>query len=407
MTAPNESKVELNNRIIVVDDERDIVQSYVDLLSLEQTSPVRSSRSTPPGIIAAPAGSGPDFVILKAYSGTEAIEVMKKEIAAGHRISGGFFDMKMEGGPDGVQTIQEMWKLDPDLHCTIVTAYHDRSVRDIDHIFGPRFKDQWDYLNKPFTSGEILQKARQMVAAWNRRRKLLEAMDALKNAQAQLIRSERLAAIGQVARGIGHEFGNILQTIVGKADISLNTSDPEKIKKNLELIMTAADHAAFVVRNLQSFAKSEAIKTNLDLAKIVETTFALISHSLIKRNIEGKKQLAVGVTVHGSENELQQVLMNLVINAMDAMPKGGPLEVGCSAQERKALMWVRDAGTGITPEVLPHIFEYAYTTKGDKGSGLGLSISKQIIEAHGGKIKVTSELGKGTTFTIELPLGAT
>lgn len=388
----------LNNRILCVDDEKDIVQAYIDFLAPAPTStPKRSSRGGPVADAGAPATNADTYVILKAHSGEEAIEVFKKELAEGRRIAAAFFDVKMEGGIDGIQALRQAWQLDPDLHATIVTAYQDRSVQDINSLFGDRFKDQWDYLNKPFNQGEILQKARQMTAAWNRKKSLEEA-------HRQLIQSERMAAIGQVARGIGHEFGNILQRIVGKADLALSEGDSTKLKAHLKIILDAAERAAVIVRNLQSFSRHSAAKSPTDVSKVIEDTLSLVNHELVKQSVTIEDKRSSVKQVSANSGELQQVLMNFIINAMHAMPEGGKVEVGCAERDGAVEIWVRDSGTGISPEVLPRIFEYAFTTKGDQGSGLGLSISKQIVEGHGGTISVASEVGKGTIFTVRLPL---
>ena len=388
-----------NNRLLVMDDERDIVQAYIDFLDLAPAPIRKSSRSA-----AVAPSEAHGYEIFKAYSGEEAIEIVTRQFKAGLPIAGGFFDVKMEGGIDGIQTILNIWAIDPKVHCTIVTAYQDRSVQDIDQLFGPNFKDQWDYLNKPFTSGEIIQKARQMLGAWNRTHNLESTLDQLKAAQVQLVESERLSAIGQVARGVGHEFGNILQQIVGKADLGLHTADPEKLKTHLLAILQAGESAAIIVRNLQSFSKNTPMSDSVDTRQVMGSALTLINHNFIRRKIlcEDKRQ-AVPL-IRGVVSELGQVFVNLLINSMDAIPAtGGTIEVGCQEESGAIHAWVRDSGGGIKPEVLPKIFEYAFTTKGDKGSGLGLSISKQIIEKHGGHISVQSVLQKGTTFDIILP----
>jgi len=114
----------------------------------------------------------------------------------------------------------------------------------------------------------------------------------LKAAQEQLIRSERMAAIGQVARGVGHEFGNILQRIVGKADLSIGEKDPAKVIENLKIILQATERAAVIVRNLQAFSKGSNVKGAVDVAKVIGDTLALINHELMKHNIkiEDKRQ---------------------------------------------------------------------------------------------------------------------
>ncbi|HCM39671.1 MAG: hypothetical protein A2070_06650 [Bdellovibrionales bacterium GWC1_52_8] len=389
-----------NNRILVVDDEKDIVQAYVDFLAPKEISPARRSSRVPGG--AAEPALLQTCEVLTATSGEAALAFFKAEYAAGRRIAGGFFDVKMDGGMDGLQTIREIWKIDRDMHCTVVTAYHDRSVDDIDRLFGPDFKDQWDYLNKPFTLAEITQKARQMMAAWNR-------MRSLESAHAQLVFSERMAAIGQVARGISHEFGNLLQAIMGKADLALQDQDPGKIKERLNHIIHAVDRASFIVRNLQSFSKSTATRSAVDLGKAIKDTLSLVNHELIKHSIRVVDQCTVCGPVQANAAELEQVILNLVINAIHAMPAGGTIEIGCKelpttnpADSVPTVMaWVKDSGTGISPEVLPRIFEYAFTTKGDKGSGLGLSISREIVEKHEGKMSVRTEVGKGTAFILE------
>ncbi|HRK01243.1 MAG TPA: ATP-binding protein [Oligoflexia bacterium] len=391
-----------NNLLLVVDDEKDIVQAYIDFLVIEGKSERKSSRSK---------GNANEnleqntetYEILKAYNGPEALKVVEGELKNGRRIAGGFFDVKMDGGMDGLQTIKEIWKRDPKVNCTIVTAYQDRSVQDINQLFGESFRDQWDYLNKPFTSGEILQKARQMCASWNRRSNLEDSLKMLQEMQAQLVLSERMSAIGQVARGVGHEFGNILQRILGKADLSLNETDPGKIKENLSLIIQAVDSASVVIRNLQSFSKNSDQKKAVSVAQVFTDTLMLINHDLKKGNIETKVEKGESALVEGNPIELQQVFLNLIINAMHAMPKGGVLSVSIKNDNSRVRITVSDSGVGISPENLPKIFEYAFTTKGEKGSGLGLSISQKIIEDHRGTIKVASELGKGTTFEITLP----
>ena len=393
--------LEPNNRIICVDDEKAIVQAYVDFLAPQPVgTPKRSSR----GASAPEAKAASDeYVILRAYDGKEALELVKSELVAGRSVAAGFFDVKMGGGIDGIQTIQEIWKLDPDMHCTIVTAYQDRSVQDIGQFFGPRFKDQWDYLSKPFTQGEIVQKARQMVAAWNRRKTLEDAMAQLTAAQQQLVKSERLAAIGQVARGVGHEFGNILQRIVGKSDLALHEQDITKVHAHVNVLITAAESAAVIVRNLQSFSRAASAKSSINMGKVIQDTLGLIKHEFVTYSVSCTDQTAACSPVSANAGELQQVLMNLLINALHATPKGGKIEIGCKDDGPAVLTWVRDSGTGIADDVLPHIFDFAFTTKGDKGSGLGLSISRQLVESNGGKISVESLVNAGTKFMIRIP----
>src|SRR5947209_8391476 len=192
-----------NRTLLIVDDEPETLKGYSEFLKPRAPTTVRHSSRKPYGTGPATTPALETYNLLLAKSGEEAIELAKTEMKEGRRVAAGFFDVKLEGGMDGLATIHAIKAMDRDIHCVVVTAYHDRTVDEINQLFGEGFKDQWDYLNKPFNQGEIVQKARQMVAAWNNKRRL-EAMSQ------QLARSERYAIIGQVARGIGHELGNVL-----------------------------------------------------------------------------------------------------------------------------------------------------------------------------------------------------
>jgi CheY-like chemotaxis protein len=242
--------MEENRTILIVDDEQETLKGYQDFLTPKEIGVVRKSSRKLYGTGPSETPAVEKYHLLLAESGEEAIKIFESEMKQGRRIAAGFFDVKLGAGMDGLATIHALKSLDPELHCVVVTAYHDRSVDEINQLFGENFKDQWDYLNKPFTQSEIVQKARQMVAAWNRKQKL-EVMTQ------QLIRSERLAAVGQVARGIGHEFGNILLRIMGKVDLALMEKELTKSHDHLKVALKAAERAGVICRNLQSFSKAD------------------------------------------------------------------------------------------------------------------------------------------------------
>lgn len=399
-----------NKTLLIVDDEPETLKGYVEFLTpREPLVARRSSRSKTGADASAPGVSAPSqgerYNLLLAKSGEEAVEIVKTALAAGRRVAAGFFDVKLEGGMDGLSTISAIKAMDKEIRCVVVTAYHDRSVEEINQLFGEEFKDHWDYLNKPFTQGEIVQKARQMVAAWNRKREL----DAVHQ---QLVRSERLAAVGQVARGVGHEFGNILLRVIGKTDLALMEKDVTKIHDHLKVVMTAAERAGTIVRNLQSFSKSEPKFQSSAISAPLDEALSLVNHEFVKASIKCEKKYSSVPPIRIDAGGISQVFLNLFINATHAMPKGGHLTVTVEealgpepgGTQKGVAARVADTGTGIPPEVLPRIFDFAYTTKGDRGSGLGLSVSREIIEAHGGKILVKTEVGKGTEFTVWLPI---
>ncbi len=400
--------MEYNKTILIVDDEPETLKGYSEFLSPSAAPAVRKSSRREAGAASAapavPTAADDGYRLLLAPSGEKALEIVKQEYASGRRVAAGFFDVKLEGGMDGLSTIQAIRAQDKDLHCVIVTAYHDRTVNEIHGLFGEDFKDQWDYLNKPFTQGEIVQKARQMIAAWNRKRQI-EWMNA------QLVRSERLAGIGQVARGVGHEFGNILLRIMGKADLAMGESDLAKIRDHLKVVLTAAERAGVIVKNLQSVSRSMSAPTNFRNALLtvpVEEALSLVNHELVKSSIQLEKNIKPTPDVRIDIGAMGQVFLNLMINATHAMPSGGKLHVTVESLELEGkagvAAGVRDTGAGIPEDVLPRIFEFAFTTKGEKGSGLGLAISKEIVESHGGKILVKTQMGKGTEFTVWIPV---
>jgi signal transduction histidine kinase len=394
--------IDINRTLLIVDDEPETLKGYAEFLTPAEGVARRSSRNKAPSDIGAGASAGGSvtetYRLLLAQSGEEALELVRTELAEGRRVAAGFFDVKLAGGMDGLATIQAIKQLDHDIHCVVVTAYHDRSVEEINQLFGEDFKDQWDYLSKPFTQGEIVQKARQMVAAWNRTRQA-EAMTQ------QLIRSERLAAVGQVARGVGHEFGNILLRIMGKTDLALMEKDVDKVHAHLQVVMTAAERAGSIVRNLQSFSRSEPSYQMGSITDPVDESLSLVNHELVKNSIKVEKKYSSVPPVRMDAGGLSQVFLNLFINASHAMIGGGVITITIEPDKMKGGVAVRvaDTGPGIHPDVLPRIFDFAFTTKGDRGSGLGLSVSREIVEAHGGHLDVWTEPGKGTEFTVWLP----
>jgi signal transduction histidine kinase len=234
--------------------------------------------------------------------------------------------------------------------------------------------------------------------------------------QKRLVESERHAAIGQVARGVGHEFGNILMRVFGKIDLAmLDTKEPQT-KAHLETAMQAIERAKIILQNLRSYSKTGEASTPtarapVALSTVVDETMTLVQHELKTGNIEVKREYRDVPSLEGDAVSLGQVFLNLMINSKHAMPKGGRLTIAIHSEAGDSgaagvQVEVTDTGDGIPPEVLPRIFDEAFSTKGDGGSGLGLSISKVIIESHGGKIFATSERGSGATFKIWLPLKA-
>ena len=232
-----------------------------------------------------------------------------------------------------------------------------------------------------------------------------------KMARERAARSDKLRALGELAAGVAHNVNNSLTVIQGRSQLmSINDSE----NKHLKIIMQAIRDCSATLQRLLDFSRRDTTRTAVpvDLADVAKSSLEISrpkwqSKSATKSgSIEVETEIDGPGTVMtlGNVSELREVALNLIFNAVDAMPNGGKVKVGTRADERHACLWVEDSGVGMTREVLTKIFEPFYSTKGENGTGLGLSASHGIIENHGGSINVKSEPGKGTKFEIILPL---
>jgi len=231
--------------------------------------------------------------------------------------------------------------------------------------------------------------------------------------QQQLFHLQRLAALGELVGTTAHEFNNVLMTILNYARLGLRHKDEATRDKTLEKILAAAQRAARITSTILASARNRSGNFEpTDLQKLVEDTLVLLERELTKYRIAVETQFAPVPPVLAQGNQIQQVLLNLLINARQAMPLGGRLWIRLAHDPTTDMvdLVVRDTGCGIPPEQLPHIFEPFFTTKrgpdetGKGGTGLGLAACRQIIEAHRGRIRVESTVGKGTQFTVKLPV---
>ncbi|MFH2138642.1 MAG: ATP-binding protein [Candidatus Omnitrophota bacterium] len=241
----------------------------------------------------------------------------------------------------------------------------------------------------------------------------------LKDTQEQLIQSSKMVAIGQLAAGISHELNQPLTGIKGFAqaaiiDIEENKNTDSSIKDDLLKIVREADRMDAIIKGVRFFArKSEFSIKEVDINKPVSDSLMLLEDQLRLNNIRLNRLLADDLPkLHGDANQLEQVFLNLITNAKDAIESvhrsdGGELKVKtCLSEDKKSIVIkVEDTGCGISRHDLTHIFNPFFTTKSpDGGMGLGLSIVYRIVEGHKGNIDVESEEGKGTSFTITLPV---
>jgi two-component system, NtrC family, sensor kinase len=234
---------------------------------------------------------------------------------------------------------------------------------------------------------------------------------ALKEAHAQLIQSEKMAAFGQLGAGIAHEVKNPLAGILGYAQLSLRKlEEGNQLYNNIKVIEKETKRCKTIIDNLLKFSRQERVEHVLtDINSVVEDAAAIVDHQLGINQVRLEKKIGQDLSqVLGNSNQIQQVLMNIIINANQAMEgKPGVITVETLRPDPEHVeIRISDDGPGIPKEVQSKIFEPFFTTKPvGKGTGLGLSVSYGIIKDHGGNISVESEIGKGTLFIISLPVG--
>ena len=247
---------------------------------------------------------------------------------------------------------------------------------------------------------------------------LEELLAELKSTQEQVVKQERLSALGMMAGGIAHDFNNALTMVLGYGELllpSLLQSGPEREIAYLRHMIAAAQDATHVVSRLREFyrpATCNDVRVPVDLNEITEQAVALTAPKWKGKSradgvqIEMIASLNATAPIAGNAAELREVLTNLIFNAVDAMPHGGRINVSTDMHDGCAIVAVRDSGTGMSDEDRARCLEPFFTTKGERGTGLGLSVVYGIIQRHCGTIDITSEIGRGTTFSITLPVTA-
>jgi signal transduction histidine kinase len=228
----------------------------------------------------------------------------------------------------------------------------------------------------------------------------------------QLRQAQRLTALGELVSTTTHEFNNVLMTIINYAKLGLRHKDNATREKAFEKILSAGNRAAKITNSVLGVARNRSKDMDpTDLVRIVEDSLVLLEREMNKYRIRVEKRFEPIPEAYVNGNQIQQVLLNLLINARQAMPGGGRLIIKLAHDEGNGMidLVVRDFGCGIPADKLPHIFDSFFTTKsgpdasGKGGTGLGLSMCRNIIEAHRGRIRVDSTPGKGTAFTLKLP----
>jgi signal transduction histidine kinase len=235
----------------------------------------------------------------------------------------------------------------------------------------------------------------------------------LADLRSQLLDVRKQASLGELVGTTTHEFNNALTTILNYARMGLRHRDQPTRDKALERILSAGTRAAKITASVLSMSRNRTTRFEpVDLVMLTEDVLVLLEREMMKYRVQVEREFAPVPRVSANPGQLQQVLLNLLVNARQAMPNGGRLILRLSHDEASGLVdvMVRDTGCGMPPEVMRRIFEPHFTTKsgpdetGKGGSGMGLASCREIIESHRGRIRVESAPGRGTAMTIRLPV---
>ena len=226
----------------------------------------------------------------------------------------------------------------------------------------------------------------------------------------QEIHAQKMAALGELSFGVAHNVNNTLTGILGRAQLILrNSNDPAKIEAGLELIIKSAEDGAHIIRRIQDFARQRPSREfeTVAIAELLRDACEMTRPRWESRSEFAPIRFALHADckafIKGDSVELREVLVNMIYNAVDAMPSGGEVRVTTQEIRDRVVVCITDTGTGMTPEVKQRLFDPFFTTKGKAGTGMGLAVSFGIIRRHEGSIEVDSEPGRGTTFKISLP----
>jgi two-component system NtrC family sensor kinase len=455
-----------NRRILLVDDMPTIHEDFRKILASQ--APAKAALDAARAALfgdEAPAATV-SFELDSAYQGQEGLAKVLASLKTDQPYAMAFVDMRMPPGWDGVETVERLWQADPRLQIVFCTAYSDTSWEEVLQRLDAR--DRLLILKKPFDNIEVRQLASALTAKWEttqqaalqidsleeaieeRTRKLTQANDALlaeiaerKHLEGQLVQSEKLASIGQLAAGVAHEINNpigyifsnfstldgylagLFEMLAAYESAGPSLASPETqatlagLRERLGIAFLTDDVPALmresregilrvrqIVQDLKDFSRVDSLQEwqRADLHQGIDSTLNIVA-SEVRYRADVVKQYGRIPEIECLPSQLNQVVMNLVVNAAHAMGSERGLitiRTGCDG----GTVWfeVADNGSGIAPEVLPRIFDPFFTTKPvGQGTGLGLSLSYGIVHKHRGRIDVRSEPGRGTTFRVVLP----
>jgi signal transduction histidine kinase len=316
---------------------------------------------------------------------------------------------------NGIQVLKALKETHPDIEVIVMTAF-----ADMDLAVQALQLDASDFITKPVHDQTLhlaLDRARQRYMARKQTRDYTALLEKENATQAQILHQDKMMSLGRLAASVVHEINNPLSGILNYSRLmikilkkgELTPTWQGKFIAYLDLIEKESDRCAQIVSNLLAFSrKSPPSFAPVHVPDLLNRCIALSRHKLELQNIRLTNRVQAGLhPVEGDFNQLQQCVINLLFNAADAMPEGGEIHISAHVEPQKThlVISVEDTGTGIVPEILPHIFEPFYTTKKEGyGVGLGLSTVYGIMEQHNGSVDVRNRPDAGTVFLLKLPL---
>jgi diguanylate cyclase (GGDEF)-like protein len=344
------------------------------------------------------------LTVLEAHDGEQAITVARL-----HRPDCVLLDLGIPG-VDGFETCRQIKAIFRDSHVPVILITSEKALAS--QLQGYESGAD-DHVTKPVVREHLIAKVHAQLRVKSLHDRLRAANAKLKQAQRTLMRAERLKAIGQMAAGLAHDFNNLLSSILGHAQVLQAKVDSPETLRGLQAIEQVAQEGASTIKRLTQFAHRPAQAeecVRIDVADVLEDCRQMTrihwKDEAEIRNVRYQVEMKVepGLTVRACHSDLREVFTNLIVNALEAMPRGGTLTLAASRHgQSEILVEVQDTGTGITPDLQRQIFDPFFTTKPDTGAGLGLSIAYGIVARLQGRIDVVSRVGSGSTFRVVLP----